>query len=153
MAKPKKRKSAPKAKPKPAKSSTAEVALRVEEILRIRLDGAQRHDVLQFASEKGWGLTDRQVDTYIRRADDALVERLDKKRSRVVALHLAKRGALFARAVSAADYRTALAIADSEAKLRGLFPDREAKELARVVTDQARQIAELEQRLSATRPD
>lgn len=135
------------------KSDTAVVALRVEEVLRIRLDGAQRHDVCQYASEKGWGVTDRQVDRYIRRADELLVERQDRNRKRVVAVHLAKRAALFARAVSAADYRTALAVADSEAKLRGLFPDREAKELAKIVTDQARQIAELEQRLSVTQPD
>ena len=45
----------PGKKPKPApkpKASEAEVALRVGEVLRIRLDGAQFHDVVQYAAEK-----------------------------------------------------------------------------------------------------
>ena len=126
----------PTKEPKPgprAKSSVAEVALRVEEVLRIRLDGAQYHDVVQYAAEKGWGLKERQVATYIRRADDLLVERQDKSRKRAIARHLARREALFARCVNAADYRTALAVLTDLAKLQGLYPDsRELKELLRL---------------------
>ncbi len=40
---------------KKPKSDAAEVAKRVEEVLRIRLDGAQFHDIVQYAAEKGWG--------------------------------------------------------------------------------------------------
>src|SRR5439155_9084172 len=111
----------PGKKPKPApkpKASEAEVALRVGEVLRIRLDGAQFHDVVQYVAEKGWGLQERQVRNYIRRADDLLVEREDGSRKRTIARHLAQRQALFARAVNAADLRTALAVLTDEAKLR-----------------------------------
>jgi hypothetical protein len=38
---------------KKPKADTAETARRVEEILRIRIDGAQFHDVMQFAAEEG----------------------------------------------------------------------------------------------------
>src|SRR5688500_8500806 len=126
MPKPKKPKpKGPKAKTSP-KADNAEVLRRVEEVLRIRLDGAQFHDIVQYAAEKGWGLKDRQIRTYIRRADALLVERQDTSRKRVIARHLAQRQALYARAVNAADYRTALAILADEAKLRGLYAsDRE----------------------------
>src|SRR5687767_8634471 len=89
------------------KSDTAEVSRRVEEVLRIRLDGAQYHDILQHAAENGWGVNERQLRTYMSRADDLLVERQDKSRKKVIARHLAQRQALFARALNAADYRTA----------------------------------------------
>jgi hypothetical protein len=130
------------------KSDSAEVARRIDEVLRIRLDGAQFHDVLHYASENGWGVSERQLRTYLARADELLVERQDRSRKKVIARHLAQRQALFARAVNAADYRTALAILDSDAKLRGLFPDsREVKELLKLAAAQGGRIEELERRL------
>src|SRR5262245_46650457 len=130
------------------KSDKAEIARRVEEVLRIRLDGAQFHDIVQHGSEKGWGVTDRQIRKYIARADELLVERQDKSRKKVIARHLAQRMALFARAVNAADYRTALAILADEAKLRGLYPEKEIKELVKLAAAQGVRIEELERRLA-----
>jgi len=131
------------------KSDTAEVAQRVAEILRIRLDGAQYHDVLQLASENAWNVSERQLREYMRRADDLLVERMERNRRRLVARHIAQRETLFARAVNGADYRTALSIADSTAKLQGLFSDgRDVKELARLATTMISRVAELERRLA-----
>jgi hypothetical protein len=134
------------------KSDKTTIAKRIEEVLRIRLDGAQFHDIVQYASENKWGVTDRQLRTYIRWADDLLVERQEKNRRRLLARHTAQRENLFARAVNAADLRTALAIADSTAKLQGLFTDaRDLKELARLAASQGERIRELEARLDATR--
>lgn len=139
-------------KPKPAKSEAAAVALRVEDVLRIRLDGAQFHDVVQYAAENGWAVHDRQIRTYIQRADALLVERQDRNRRRLIARHIAQRESLFARAVNAADLRTALAVADSLAKLQGLFTDpRDVKELARLAASQGARLVELEKRLEADR--
>ena len=131
-------------------SDAAEVARRVEAVLRIRLDGAQHHDIVAYAEEQKWGVSDRQMRTYIRRADALLVERRDTNRRRLVARHCAQREALFARAVNGADYRTALAIVDSLAKLQGLFTDsRDLKELARLAASQGARLIELEKRLEA----
>ena len=143
-----------KGKKKPPKADTAAVALRVEEVLRIRLDGAQFHDVVQYAAENEWGVRDRQLRTYLRRADDLLVERQDTGRRRVIARHLAQRMALYARAVNAADYRTALAVLADEAKLRGLYAsDKELRELLKLAAEQGRQLRDLEARLAdAARP-
>ena len=135
------------------KSESSVVAARVEEVLRIRLDGAAFHDVVQYGSEKGWDVGERMLRKYIRRADELLVERQDNNRRRVVARHLAQRQALFARALNAADYRTALAILDSEAKLRGLYPEKDLKELVKLAAAQALKIDELERRnVTATNP-
>ena len=133
-------------------SDAAEVARRVEAVLRIRLDGAQHHDIVAYAEEQKWGVSDRQVRTYIRRADELLVERRDTNRRRLVARHVAQRESLFARAVNGADYRTALAIVDSLAKLQGLFTDaRELKELVRLAAALGARLVELEKRLEDAR--
>lgn len=138
----------PGTKPK-KKADAATVALRVEEVLRIVLDGAQLHDVMEYATGKGWGLKERQIRDYIRKANELLVERQSKSRKKVIARHLAQRQSLYARAVNAADYRTALAILADEAKLRGLYPEKDVRELVKLATEQGAKIAEMEARIRA----
>ena len=145
LEKPKPAKKAPVEKP--VKADRATVLKRIEEVLRIRLDGAQYHDILQYAAENNWDLKERQLREYIARADKLLVERQDKSRKKVVARHLAQRQALYARAVNAADYRTALAILDSDAKLRGLYPEKDIKELVKLAAAQGTRIEDLERKL------
>ncbi len=139
-------------KPKAKKSSVAEVERRVQEVLRIRLDGAALHDVVQYATEMKWDVSERQVAHYIRRADDLLVERNDRNRRRLLARHCAQRESLYARAVNGADYRTALAVIDSLAKMQGLFVSpSDVKELARLAAAQGARLVELEKRLEDAR--
>lgn len=57
------------------KASKAEVAARVDEVLRVRLDGAQFHDIVQYAAAQGWGVEEQQLWNYVRRADALLAER------------------------------------------------------------------------------
>lgn len=131
-------------------ATKAEVELRIEEVLRIRLDGAQYHDVVQYASEKGWNISPRQVGNYIHRADDLLVERLEKKRKRIIATHLSRREALFARAVNAGDFRTGLAVLSDLAKLQNLYvAESELKSLVKLAIEQGNTIRDLEARLNA----
>lgn len=140
---------------KPKKSENAEIALRIEEVLRLRIDGAQFHDIVQYGAEtpeagatgsrRPWNVNGRQIRNYIRRADELLVERQDKSRKQLIARRFAQREALYARAINAADLRTALAVLDSADKLRGLFAsDRDTKELIKLVVEQERRIKELE---------
>lgn len=131
----------------PKKADKATIAQRIEEVLRIRLDGAEFHDIVQYASEKQWGVSERQLWNYIHKADDLLVERQERNRKRTVARHVAQRQALFARCVNGADFRTALAVLTDLAKLRGLYPEKEAKELAKIAVAQGMKIEELERRL------
>lgn len=126
-------------KPPQKKATKAEVAIRVEQILRIRLDGAQFHEVREYALAGGWGVTDGQLWRYIAKADDLLHERRDKRVARRKALHLARRESLYARAVQTADYRTALACLQDSAKLERLYEDNKGL---------AKQVAELLARLA-----
>jgi hypothetical protein len=103
------------------KATKAEVAGRVEEVLRIRLDGAEFSDVVQYASGKQWNVGERQLWNYIAASDGLLTKRLEKDRDKLFARHVAQRRLLYARAVNAADFRTALAIAKDEAELEGLY--------------------------------
>jgi hypothetical protein len=139
-------------KKKGSRASGPKVAQRVAEILRIRLDGAAFHDCVAFAKEKRWGVSERQVGRYIATADDQLAANQEKKRRRLIGLHLARREALFARAVNGADYRTALAILADAAKMQGLYAsDQEMREMARLAVEQGRRIDELESMLNAAR--
>ena len=104
-----------------SKASRAEVAQRVAEVLRIRLDGAAFHDVVDFAKGKCWNVSERQCGRYIEQADKLLAGQLTKDTSRVINLHVARCESLFARAVNAADYRTGLAVLAELAKLRNLY--------------------------------
>jgi hypothetical protein len=48
-----------------AKSTKAEVTQRVEEVLSLRLAGAGLAEIVRRASEKGWGVGERQLQNYI----------------------------------------------------------------------------------------
>ena len=115
------------------KATKTVINQRIDELLRVRLDGAQFHDIVQYVAEKGWGLKDRQIRNYIRQADDLLVERREKSRRRCYQLHVARRESLYARAVNAADYRTALVILTDLARLQELYVS--AKEVREIRAD------------------
>lgn len=121
----------PEEPPKPkSKASRAEVAARVGEVLRIRLDSAQLHDVVDYGNAKGWNVSERQYARYLRMADDTFVERTERSRKRAMARHIAQREALLARAINSADYRTALAILSDLAKLQSLYmSDRDLRDM------------------------
>jgi hypothetical protein len=120
-----------KRRPNPkSKASRAEVAARVAEILEIRLDGASFGDCVTYGTEKGWNVSERQVGRYIEQADKLLAERTEKRRRRLLNMHVARREKLFARAVNAADLRTALAVLADQAKLQNLYTsDADIREL------------------------
>jgi hypothetical protein len=106
------------------KATNAVVMQRVEAVLRVRIDGAQFHDIRDYANapEQNWNVSDSQLRRYIQASDKLLAERLEKDRDKQFARHVAQRQALYARAVNAADFRTALAVAKDEAELQGLYP-------------------------------
>lgn len=114
---------------KESRVDRAEYLRRIDAVLRIRLDGAQFHDVLQFASEKGWNLSERQLRNYMQAADNQLAQDQQTGRRRIIALHMGRREALYARAVNTGDYRTALAVLGDLAKLQGLYGEQAQKVL------------------------
>jgi hypothetical protein len=123
-----------KGKKKP-KASKATVLLRLLEIVRIRLDGAKLWDVSEYVREQEqtdgspWKLADgdkplseRQIARYVRRADDTIAVSTRERRRQSLVKQLARRDHMYAKAMNAGDVRTALAVAQDEAKLRNLYP-------------------------------
>jgi hypothetical protein len=117
------------------KASKATMLLRLTEIWRIRLDGAAYLDIAEYIAEESkkdgspWKLAEgekplsrRSIENYIQRVDAMIAASTKESRKRALRRHLARREALYAKAVGAGDVRAALAVLDSDAKLRNLFP-------------------------------
>jgi hypothetical protein len=127
-----------------AKADKALSTRRVDDILRIRLDGAQFWDVREFVREKetekgsawylgegGKPLSDGQIRRYQQKADDLIYSAHERSRKKLFRRHLAQRRNLYARAVTTGDLRTALACLQDEAKLTGLdYDDQIVRQLA-----------------------
>jgi hypothetical protein len=108
---------------------------RVEEILRIRLDGAEWWDCCEYVREKeqeegsAWRLadgdkplTDASLRRYLQKADQLIAESCRASRKKLLRRHLAQRRNLYAKSVSQGDMRSALACVRDEAELLGLYP-------------------------------
>jgi hypothetical protein len=106
------------------KSTKAEILQRVEAVFRLRLGGAEFSDIREYAiaPEQNWNVSDSQLWRYIRAADQLVKERFDARAQHLLNRHILQRRQLYAHAMGAGDYSTALRILDSEAKLEGLFP-------------------------------
>jgi hypothetical protein len=135
-----------KAKPTRTKATKAVVVQRIEELLRIRLDGAEFWDCKEFIREREnargndqepasvWALaddakplSDGQIWRYIGRADKLIAESCRASRKKLIRRHLAQRRNLYAKALAAGDIRAALACARDEAELQGLYPLKDAE--------------------------
>jgi hypothetical protein len=106
------------------KSSKAEVLKRVEEVFKLRLGGAEFADIREYAAapEQAWGVSDTQLWRYIKAADRLVKDRFDAKADHLLARHLLQRRQLYAHAMGAGDFGTALRVLQDEAKLEGLYP-------------------------------
>jgi len=106
------------------KSTKAEVARRVNEVLKLRLGGAEFPDIREYAAapEQAWGVSDTQLWRYIRAADALCKDYFDARADHLLNRHLMQRRTLYAHAMSAGDHRTALAVLKDEAELEGLYP-------------------------------
>lgn len=126
--------------PSKKKADDTTVEARVTDVLRLKLDGAARHDVLQYVAEKEalpespgepnpWRLgprekpmSVRQVDEYMARATAEIKRIAGEARADALDQHLAMRRARYAASCVAGDNATALRCLDSEARLLDLFP-------------------------------
>jgi hypothetical protein len=131
---------------------------RVLDVLRIRLDGAEFHDLIEYVREKeqedgsAWRLADGDkplTETALRRyqclADKHIAESCRASRRKLMRRHQAQRRNLYARAVAQGDVKAALAVLRDLAELQDLYPSAEAKVAAEVEKLRA-ELAEAEAR-------
>lgn len=93
-------------------------------MLTIRLNGAEWHDLKEYAREQGWDVSERTLWRYIAAADDKMEEHFETSRKKLLRRHILQRRMLQARAIGDGDWRTALAIAKDEAELERLYPEK-----------------------------
>ena len=82
---------------------------RTTEVLQLILQGAEFNEIRQYAANRGWDLSARQLRRYIRAAYRSATHILNQKREEFLSRHLLQRRALYARCLKAEDLRTALA--------------------------------------------
>ena len=121
-------------KARPIRPKKAVVNARVEEVLRIRLDGAEFIDIREYIIsqqqtvgsrwESAQPLSDSQVRRYQLAADKLIAQTCHSSRKRLLRLHLARRRNLYAKAVSMGDLRVALSCLQDEAALLKLYPEK-----------------------------
>lgn len=102
------------------KGSKTEVEARISTVHRLLCAGATRAQILRYGSDT-WGLCDRQVEDYIAKARQTMIEAHKEAREDALALELARRNELLQAAWQQGKLFTALQIADSRARLLGLF--------------------------------
>jgi hypothetical protein len=125
----------------PPRCSEATAELRLAELLRIRLAGAQWWDVVEYVKEKVeakdasgkrigdpvWGnrmICRAQLFEYLAKVKELIAESCKAERADLIDEQIAVRRELRATAIQQGDTRTALACARDESELRGLYPPR-----------------------------
>ena len=105
------------------KSTKAEINKRVHEVLKLRLGGAEFLDIREYARapEQNWDVSDSQLWRYVQKADTLCGKLFDDKAGHLLKRHLLQRRQLYAHALGARDFRTALAVLQDEAKLENLY--------------------------------
>jgi hypothetical protein len=126
------------------KSDQVTVQQRVEEILELRLLGAEFVNIRQHAAQRGWNVSDRQLWRYIAAGDDVLARTLEKDREKLLNRHIAQRRALLGRAIAGSDYGTALRIMQDDAKLSNLYPPSADAQVLAKAEEMQKRLAALE---------
>jgi hypothetical protein len=133
-------------KAQPKKANKTKTAARVNDLVRVMLDGAtvewdiegyvreqeREADSPWFVGEGDQPLSYCQVRRYAQKAERKLAEASRTDRAKLFSRHLAQRRGLFQKAVAQGDIRAALAVLDSEARLLALFPQYESDSPTRV---------------------
>jgi len=103
------------------KGSNADIYERVTVVLELIVNGARRPEILRYAREDSdWGVSWRQVDNYIKRANDRLLEIAHHTQEQEFRLAYERLTAIYGRAFKDEDWKSALAAQKEIHKLFGL---------------------------------
>jgi hypothetical protein len=109
-----------------AKSNTATVLSRVNDVGRLILSGAEFAEIRQYATDQNWKVSGRQIRRYMQKCYTRLAQATDRDRKELLGRHLMQRRAIYARSLKNGDLRTALQTLRDEAELEGLYPSPQA---------------------------
>lgn len=106
--------------PQENRASDALVQERVDDVVDLLLDGYTRKEVLQFISNAGWEISDRQVDNYIAKANDAIHEVREIDRAKRIARVERRIERLYRKALKQGNLALARQLVGDERTLSGL---------------------------------
>lgn len=111
--------------PKPAgerkKATNATIRRRIQEVLKLIIRGATRAQIIEYAEEKGWGLQERQISTYVERAREMIESEIKVERTYVVSLAIARYEALIQDAWEEKDFKTVNAALRELSRIQGNY--------------------------------
>ena len=102
-----------------AKASRTETERRIAEVLQLLVSGVPRAAIVASCSAR-WGLSARQVDSYLSRARETLRSGAAFDRSLEVGRAIARHDVIFAKALAERNWRLAMQIERTRAQLLGL---------------------------------
>src|ERR1700726_3867993 len=129
---------------RPRKSDKAVVWQRVREIMDLLDRAKTTRQIIQYGSEKGWGLTDRQIWKYIAKANkkrDQIFTETDKKK--YLRERLNRREMMYRESVEDREFNTALSIEKDIATLLNLYNDERVEKIEAKLAELLRQADEL----------
>lgn len=101
------------------KSTDAEIEQRVLTVYQMILQGLSRQDILQYSS-KNWFVSNRTVDTYIKRATIEIGEVSDDEKASAFGNAIKRLNAIYYKAMKKDDLRTAITAQREISELYGL---------------------------------
>lgn len=103
------------------KSNKVEIKQRVLVIYKMLINGANTHEILQYASDKtDWNVSERSVYSYINKANKLFEKTADAKQNIELGKALNRYNNLYSLALREKDYKTCAQIQDKLSELMGL---------------------------------
>jgi hypothetical protein len=106
----------------PGKSTRAEIIARVEQVVLLRLNGADLAQVVEYGNQKEWSVGPRMLKKYITAADKKILRQSERNHARNVGLHVARRKRLYCLAMEQQDFKLAHAILKDLGELEAAYP-------------------------------
>jgi hypothetical protein len=102
------------------KSTSAEMDARIAAVYRKLLEGARRHDIMQYNKDAGWNVCESMVDRYIALATAEIAEVTELEKQTALGMAYKRLDMLFSEAHRDKDFKTCLAIQRELNELGGL---------------------------------
>jgi hypothetical protein len=141
-------------KPRAPKADRQTVRERLHVCFQLILQGYQTHNFFEDAQVKSWGLSERQLFKYIRRAYARFRKMINQREQDLMTFHIGAGRQLYGKALAVGDILSALAALKEERKFLGLYPRQYRDDLAHMTDQQIdQQIAELQARQAEASQD
>jgi len=102
------------------RSSKAVFEARVNDVFGLLVNGASKQDLILFASQNGWHVSERQIANYVKAATERIKAAAALDRETELGRAVARLHDLYSSALNISDYKTALAVQKEMHALLGL---------------------------------